>query len=112
VIYTGQLVLWGVDIWERYGVKRNAYKILAGKSLRKRSLGRPKRRCENNNNMGLREIRCGEGRWMGLAQDHVQCRFFSSAIKLSGLLPENYYFQGHSTSVVICDSSCIKLCEN
>jgi hypothetical protein len=35
---------------------RNAYSILVGKPERKRPLGRPRRRCEDNINMDLREI--------------------------------------------------------
>jgi hypothetical protein len=36
---------------------KNAYKILIGKSERKRLLGRHKRRWEKNIKMGLKEIR-------------------------------------------------------
>jgi hypothetical protein len=39
------------------GDMRNAYKILVGKSEGKRSLGRPRRKRENNIRMDLREIR-------------------------------------------------------
>jgi hypothetical protein len=46
--------------WEghvaRMGEKRNAYRILVGKSERKRSLGRPRRRWEENIRMDFREI--------------------------------------------------------
>jgi hypothetical protein len=38
------------------GEKRNAYTILVGKSEGKRSLGRPRRRWEDNNKMDHREI--------------------------------------------------------
>jgi hypothetical protein len=38
---------------------RNTYNIMVGKSERKRPLGRPRRRCEDNIKMGLREIRVG-----------------------------------------------------
>jgi hypothetical protein len=36
--------------------KRNAYKFLVRKPERKRTLGRPKSRCEDNTGMDLREI--------------------------------------------------------
>jgi hypothetical protein len=38
------------------GEKRNAYRILVGKSEGKRPLGRPRRRLEDNIKMDLREI--------------------------------------------------------
>jgi hypothetical protein len=38
------------------GKMRNAYKILAVKPERKRSLGRPRRRREDNIRMDLREV--------------------------------------------------------
>jgi hypothetical protein len=38
------------------GEKRNAYRILVGKSEDKRPLGRPRRRWVNNIKMNLREI--------------------------------------------------------
>jgi hypothetical protein len=38
------------------GQKRNACRVLMGKSEGKRPLGRPRRRWEDNKNMDLREI--------------------------------------------------------
>jgi hypothetical protein len=40
------------------GEMRNAYKMLVGKSEGKRSLGRPRRKRENNIKMDLKEIEC------------------------------------------------------
>jgi hypothetical protein len=37
------------------GEKRNAYRILVGKPERKRPLGRPRCRCEDNIRMDLKE---------------------------------------------------------
>jgi hypothetical protein len=45
------------------GKKRSAYKISVGKPKRKRPLGRPRRRWENNIKMVLRD----RMRWYGLA---------------------------------------------
>jgi hypothetical protein len=53
----------------RKGEKRNAYKILVGKPERKRPLGRPRRRWEDNVKMDLREIGWGVMDWIDLAQD-------------------------------------------
>jgi hypothetical protein len=41
------------------GQMRNAYKNLVAKHERKRQLGRPRLRWEDNIRMDLREIRCG-----------------------------------------------------
>jgi hypothetical protein len=38
------------------GAKRNAYRILVGKSEAKRPLGKPRRRCVYNIEMNMREV--------------------------------------------------------
>jgi hypothetical protein len=57
-----------------YGEKRNACRILVGKPEGKRPLGKPRRRCEDNIKMGLREIGWGDMDWIDLAQDRDQWR--------------------------------------
>jgi hypothetical protein len=54
--------------------KKNAYRILVGKPERNRSLGRPRRRWEDNIRMDLREIGWGGMYWIDLAQDREQWR--------------------------------------
>jgi hypothetical protein len=54
--------------------KRNAYRILVGKQEGMRPLGRPRRRCEDNIRMDLREIGLGGMDWIDLAQDGDQWR--------------------------------------
>jgi hypothetical protein len=49
--------------------KRNAYKILVGKSEGKGPLGRPRRRRVDNIKVDLREIGWGGTDWIDLAQD-------------------------------------------
>jgi hypothetical protein len=54
------------------GEKRNAYRILVGKSEGKRPLGRPGRRWVDNIKMDLKEIGWDEMDWIDLAQDRDQ----------------------------------------
>jgi hypothetical protein len=56
----------------RMGEKRNAYRILVGTPERKRPIGRPRRRWEDNIRMDLREIGWGDMNWIDLAQDRDQ----------------------------------------
>jgi hypothetical protein len=57
--------------WARHvagmGKKRNVYRILVGKPDGKRSLGRPRRRWEDNIKIDLREIGWGGMDWIDLA---------------------------------------------
>ena len=48
---------------------RSAFKILTGTPTGKRSLGRPRRRWEDNIRMGLEEIGINAGNWVGSSQD-------------------------------------------
>jgi hypothetical protein len=67
----------------RIGEKRNGYTIFVGKPEGKRPLGRPRRRCEDNVRMDLREIGWGGMDWIGLAQDRNQWRApINTVIKL------------------------------
>jgi hypothetical protein len=54
--------------------KRNAYRILVGKSEGKRPLGRPRCRWVDYINMDLREIGCDEVDLMDMAQYRDQWR--------------------------------------
>jgi hypothetical protein len=51
------------------GEKRNAYRLLVGKSERRRPRGRPRRRWVDNIKMDLLEIGWGGVDWIALAQD-------------------------------------------
>jgi hypothetical protein len=64
-------------MWEGRGV----YRILVGKPERKRPLGRPRRRWEDNIRMDLLEVGCGREDWIGLAQDRDRWRALVSAMR-------------------------------
>jgi hypothetical protein len=49
--------------------KRHAYRILVGKSEKKKPLGRIRGRCEDNTKLDLREIGWGAMDWIDLAYD-------------------------------------------
>jgi hypothetical protein len=56
------------------GEKRSAYRILVGKPERKRPLGRPRRRWEDNIRMDLRQIGWSGMDWIEVTQDRDQWR--------------------------------------
>jgi hypothetical protein len=62
------------------GEGRGVYKVLAGMPEGKRSLGRPRRRWEDNINLDLREIGIDGENWIRLVQDRVQWRAFVSIV--------------------------------
>ena len=63
-------VLYGLTLGEERGVHR----VLVGKPEGKRSLGRPRRRWEDNIKIDLQEVGGGGGYWMELAQDRDMWR--------------------------------------
>jgi hypothetical protein len=62
------------------GEKRNAYRILVGKTEGKRALERSRRSWENNITIDLREIKGGGMNWIDLAQDMDQWRALVNTI--------------------------------
>ena len=48
------------------GERRGAYRVLVGKPQRKRPLGRPRYRWEDNIKMDIQELGWGGGAWTGL----------------------------------------------
>jgi len=48
--------------------RKGVYTVLVGKPERKRPLGRPRRRWEDNIKMDLQEVGCGGMDWIELAQ--------------------------------------------
>jgi hypothetical protein len=78
---------WAGDV-ARMGEKRNAYRILVGKSEEKKPLGRPRRRWVDNIKMDLREIGWGDMDWIDLAQDRDQWRALVNTV-MNLLVPYN-----------------------
>jgi len=55
--------------------ERHIYRVLVGKPERRRPLGRPRHRWEDNIKMDLQEVECGGMDWIELAQ--VRDRWWS-----------------------------------
>jgi hypothetical protein len=64
----------------RTGEGRGVYRILVGRTEGKRPLGRPRRKCEDNIKMDLREIWIDGANWIRLAQDRVRWRAFVNMV--------------------------------
>jgi hypothetical protein len=62
------------------GKKRNAYRLLVGKSKRKKPLGRPRHRWVDNIRMDLREVGWCDVDLFGLAQDRNRWRALVNSI--------------------------------
>jgi hypothetical protein len=62
------------------GEGRGVYRVLFGRLEGKRSLGRPRRRGEDNIKMDLRETRFDGANWIRLAQDRVQWRVLVNTV--------------------------------
>ena len=66
---------------------RGVHKVLVGKPEGKRPLGRPRRRCEDNIKMDLREVGRGCGDWMELARDRDRWRVLVSTVMNFRVVP-------------------------
>jgi hypothetical protein len=62
------------------GKKRGAYRALVGKPEGRRTLGRPRRRWEDNIKMHLREVGWWGMDWINLAQDRDRWRALVNAV--------------------------------
>jgi hypothetical protein len=66
---------WAGHAW---GEGRNVYRVSVGRPEVKEPLERPRRRCEDNIKMDLRETGFDGANWIRLAQDRVQWRLLSA----------------------------------
>jgi len=64
----------------RMGERRGVYRVLVGKPDRKRPLGRPRRRWEDNIKMDLQEVGCGGMDWIRLVLARDFCRALVNAL--------------------------------
>jgi hypothetical protein len=62
------------------GEKRNAYRLLVGKSEGRSPLGRSKLRWVDNIRMDLGEVGCGDVDWIGLAEDRNRRRALVNSV--------------------------------
>jgi hypothetical protein len=62
------------------GEGRVVHRVLVGKPERKRPLGRPRRRWEDNIKMDLQQVRGAYGDWMELAKDRDRWRVLLNAV--------------------------------
>jgi hypothetical protein len=63
------------------GKDRGVYRVLVGKLVGKRPLGRPRRRWEDNIKMDLQEIGGGRVDWMELVQDRDSWRALVGTVR-------------------------------
>ena len=64
----------------RMGKRRGVQRFLVGKREGKRSLGRPRRRWEDNIMVDLQEVGCGGMDWTELAEDRGRWRALVNAV--------------------------------
>ena len=64
---------------------RGVHKVVVGKPERKRPLGRPRHRWEDNIKRDLQEVGRGCGDWMELVQDRDRRRALVSAVMNFGV---------------------------
>jgi hypothetical protein len=65
----------------RMGEDRVVHRVLVGKPERKRPMGRPRRKWEDNNKMDLQEVGVCRGNWMELAQDKDRWRALVGTVR-------------------------------
>jgi len=63
-----------------YGGEGDVYRVLVGKPERKITLGRPRRRWEDNIKMDFQEVGCGGMDWIELAQNRDRWRGLVTAV--------------------------------
>jgi len=62
------------------GVEERLHRLLVGKPERKRPLGRPRRRWDDNIKIGLQEVGFGGMDWIKLAKNRDRWRVLTNAV--------------------------------
>jgi len=62
------------------GETTGVYRVFVGKPDGKRTLGRPRRRCEDHIKMDLLEVGCAGMDWIELVRDRNRCRALVNAV--------------------------------
>jgi hypothetical protein len=65
----------------RMGEDRGVYRVLVRKPEKRRPLGRPRRRWEDNIKMDLQKVGGGRGDWIELAQDRKRWRALVGTVR-------------------------------
>ena len=66
--------------YSTYGERREAYRVLVGKTEGKRPLGRPRHSWEDNIEMDLQGVGCGVIDWIELAEDSDRWRALVNSV--------------------------------
>ena len=78
IITDERVIKWRIMRWAghvaRMGERRDVYSVLVGKPERKRPLGRPRRRWEDNIKIDIQEVVCVDVERIELAQDRDRWR--------------------------------------
>ena len=67
-------------MWRVWVEERGVYRVLVGKPVGRRPLGRPRRRWADKIRTNLQEVACVYMDWIGLAQDRDRWRALVSAV--------------------------------